>query len=117
MIIFLYIVNGLCYNCKVDGCLNCTDNIEKCLQCVEPKYVSEDNNCVYCNDSGYFVEGSTYCTKCLENCWKCSTTKDCLVCKDNFMFTNSQCEECKIGLEDWDPIKSKKALSEYCFYL
>ena len=105
-------VNGFCYNCKVDGCLNCSVNFENCLKCVDARYISEDNKCVYCNETGFFVEGGTFCRKCSENCLKCLNDKECLLCKEKFVLNSSACRECINGLEDWDPTKSKLFIND-----
>ncbi|ELP89571.1 protein serine/threonine kinase, putative [Entamoeba invadens IP1] len=50
---------------------------------------SEQSGCTKC-DRGYFVKDS-YCTKCSQNCDRCTQEKSCELCSDNYVLSHGTC--------------------------
>ena len=73
--------DGLCYQCQLEGCLECAD-LTACLECDEA--------------SQYFLDANSECVQCpVQGCVECASISTCAVCdEDNNYFYNAGSQVC-----------------------
>jgi hypothetical protein len=119
---YIDISDGKCRsNTEDNEFKNCQKANKKCINCINPYFIDEDNNCALTANCAYSEEG--ICIECsdnyyldldnmcinIENCIH-SKSGECVECKDNYYYNkrNKTClkaegdfENCKSGYDDW----------------
>uniref|UniRef100_A0A8C6Q3I3 Proprotein convertase subtilisin/kexin type 5b n=1 Tax=Nothobranchius furzeri TaxID=105023 RepID=A0A8C6Q3I3_NOTFU len=83
-------------------CKKCSSTCETCVgsrsdQCITCRpgfhFIEDSNTCVVnCGDSFYLDRGTLVCTRCLENCKKCTSSSICTECKPGMSLQGDKCQ-------------------------
>ena len=81
----IYLNNGRCVSCKLEGCETCSTDLSKCDAC----------------QADHRLDSNQQCTPCADNCRKCDdTTGVCSQCSQGFYPKGTDCEACPTGCSE-----------------
>lgn len=95
-----------CFSCSEEGCLLCYEgyyNIDGvCSECNDNSISCESNLSSLACFTGYYLDKNLNCSKCPENCIKCSNfNSECLMCDYGFGLTSTlACKTCEENCRD-----------------
>ena len=85
---------ALCYDIEINGSDKPSCVVENCSDCDN----GTDATCNNCK-SGYFLENSSTCTACGDNCDACSSATECTTCSNGYFLDGGSCTTCKVDIE------------------
>lgn len=78
------LIKGKCERCTDPSCEKCDHiDLNKCLECKEPKLLVEGKCVTKCSEGQYRDEETGECKPCPQNCKKCHEKDSCDECKNN----------------------------------